>query len=278
MNSHVGSCGLCLIIKELQDSHLLPAATYKLSRINSRRDPNPVVITTKRSSTTSRQVSAYLLCAECENKFSRNGESYIFNQCARPGGEFELRELLEKELAVYVDSKFKVFDVTKLLGERVDQYLYFAASIFWRASAHKWTMEGKPLNLISLGPKYQEEFRLYLLGEAAFPANARIFVHVWSDGETDFTTIFPCTFRMENARRHKFCIPGITFILFLGNDVAKNYDLAALNSAGGHFVWLCQWKDDSLFGSFLDAIKKSQPSASLRLKASGVANHRLDPA
>ncbi len=268
MTSHVGCCGLCLTTRELRDSHLLPAASYKLSRINSRRDPNPVVVTKGRSFTTSCQVSAYFLCGECEDKFSRNGERYVFNQCARPGGEFKLRELLEKELAVCVDSRFKVFDVTKLLGGRLEQYLYFAASVFWRASAHKWTMEGRALDLISLGSKYQEEFRLYLLGEAAFPVNARIFVHVWSDNRTDFTTTSPSTFRVEGVRRHKFCIPGITFILFLGSEVPKKHDLAALNSTTGQFIWLCQWKDDSLFEGFIDAIKNSQPSASLRLKVS----------
>lgn len=212
-------------------------------------------------------MSAYFLCGGCEEKFSRNGERYVFNQCARAGGEFKLREILGPESPVCVDAKFKIYDVTRLLGTRVDQYVYFAASVFWRASAHRWTLEGRALDLISLGSKYQEEFRLYLLGEAAFPANGRIFVHVWSDKKPHFTTTSPATFRVEGARRHKFCIPGITFILFLGSDVPEKYDLAALNSIGGNFMWLCQWKNDSLFGSFLDAIKNSQPSPSLRSKA-----------
>lgn len=268
MNSHAGQCGLCRRTKKLQDSHLLPAAAYKLSRIESRSDPNPVVITKGRSFTTSRQVSAYFLCNECEDKFSRNGERYVLKHCARPSGEFRLREILEKEHPVCVDSRFKVYDVKGLLGRRVEQYVYFAASVFWRASAHSWKMEDRHLNLISLGAKYQEQFRLYLLGKTGFPANARIFVHVWGDKEIDSTTIFPCTFRVKGVWRHKFCIPGLTFILFLSNDVPKKHDLAALNSAKGHFMWLCRLKDDSLFGGFLDAIKDSKPSASLRLRSS----------
>jgi len=263
----MGRCGLCLVVKKLQKSHLLPAATYKLSRIESRSDPNPVVLTKRRSFTTSRQVSAYFLCDECENKFSRNGERYVLRQCARPSGEFKLHEILEKESPVCVDSRFKVYDVTRLLDRCGDHYIYFAASVFWRASAHTWTMDGRALNLISLGAKYQEQFRLYLLSRAGFPVNGRIFVHVWSNDWTDFTTIFPCTFRVEGVRRHKFCIPGVTFILFLGNDVPKKHDLAALNSTNGHFMWLCRWKDDSLFEGFLDAIKNSKPSSLLRLRS-----------
>ena len=91
-------------------------------------------------------------------------------------------------------------------------------------------------HLISFGSKYQEEFRLYLLGEAAFPENGRIFVHVWNDDPIDFTTTTPTSFRVEGVRRHKFCIPGITFILFLGGDVPKNHDQAALNSTKGNYV------------------------------------------
>ena len=268
MTGHVGCCGLCHTTRELRDSHLLPAGSYKLSRIDSRSDPNPVVVSKGRSFTTSRQVSAYFLCSECEDKFSRNGERYVFNQCARPGGEFKLREILGPETPVCVDAKFKIYDVTRLLGTRVDQYIYFAAGVFWRASAHRWTFDGRALDLISFGSKYQEEFRLYLLGEAAFPENGRIFVHVWNDNPIDFTTTTPTSFRLEGVRRHKFCIPGITFILFLGGDVPKNHDQAALNSTRGNFMWSCRWSDDSLFGSFLDAIKDSQPSASLRAKAS----------
>ena len=228
MNRPVGRCGLCHMAKKLKKSHLLPAATYKLSRIEDRSNPNPVAVTKGRSFTTSRQVSTHFLCYECEDKFSRNGERYVLSQCARPSGEFKLREILEKEAPVYVDSQFKVYDVTALLGPRAEQYIYFAASVFWRASAHRWTMEGRPLDLISLGAKYQEQFRRYLLSKTSFPVNARIFIHVWAETQIDFTTIFPCSFRVEGVRRHKFCIPGLTFILFLGNDVPKKHDLAAL--------------------------------------------------
>ena len=266
MNTHVGRCGLCRNVRELRDSHLLPAASYKLSRIESRSDPNPVVVSKRRSVTTSRQVSDYFLCSECEDKFSRNGERYVFHQCARRGGEFKLREILAAESPVCVDAKFKIYDVARLLGTRVDQYIYFAASVFWRASAHRWTFDGRTLDLISCGSRYQEEFRRYLLGEAAFPENGRIFVHVWDDVPIEFTTITPTSFRVECMRRHKFCIPGITFILFLGGEVSKKHDQAALNSTKGNYMWACRWHDDSLFESFRGAITDSQPSASLLAK------------
>src|SRR5262245_63849308 len=79
----VGVCALCRRQRELRDSHLLPAAIYKLLRDPQRPNPNPVMVTRKLAGTTSWQVKARLLCDECEQQFSRKGERYVLAQCAR---------------------------------------------------------------------------------------------------------------------------------------------------------------------------------------------------
>jgi len=258
-----GNCGLCHKKRQLQNSHLLPAAAYKLSRENNRRDPNPVIVTTTRAGSTSRQVSDHFLCAKCEDRFSRGGERYVLSQCARPGGKFALRGRLATAPVLYEESRFRVCQVGNVLGEKANQYLYFAASVFWRAAARRWAFEGATLERISLGTTYQEQFRRYLLDEAEFPENARLFVHVWSDDPIDFTTVFPCSVRVSGARRHKFCIPGILFILFLGGNAPREQDAGALNSGDGRFMWLCRWADDSLFAGFGKLVK-----AALRARTS----------
>jgi hypothetical protein len=63
----------------------------------------------------------------------------------------------------------------------------------------------------------------------------------------DVTTVFPCSNRVDHARRHKFCILGILFILFLGGTVPQKHDFGALNGTAGRVMWLCRWRDDSLF-------------------------------
>jgi len=93
---HVGQCGLCQERRELRESHLLPAALYRLARDPSRTNPNPVTVAGKRTSTTSRQIADHFLCIECEGRFSNGGERYVLAQCARPSGDFKVRELLEK--------------------------------------------------------------------------------------------------------------------------------------------------------------------------------------
>src|SRR5438094_7007040 len=136
MPTHFTSCGLCLEPKELRDSHLLPRKVYELSREpTAGTNPNPVVVTKSWARTSSKQVSSLFLCKDCEQRFSDNGERYILAQCARPNGQFKIRELLQSASPLFDTPKFKLYDVQPLLESKVDQYLYFAASVFWRASA-----------------------------------------------------------------------------------------------------------------------------------------------
>lgn len=136
MTNHIGQCGLCLETRELRNSHLLPAGIWKLSRESSRNvDPNPVIVTKTAALTTSRQVSAYFLCGECEDRVSKNGESYVLSECARPNGQFGLRKKLENCSPIVKQRDYRLFDVGSLLGKNIEKYLYFAGSVFWRASA-----------------------------------------------------------------------------------------------------------------------------------------------
>src|SRR5713101_3856798 len=156
-NGPLGACGLCRKQRALQDTHLFPAALYKILRDPDRPNPNPVMVTRNHAGTTSRQVSAYFLCWDCEQRFSRNGEQYVVSQCARRD-RLPLRELLQSLNPIEVGPPWTaVYEVGAILGEHVEEYLYFAASIVWRAAARSW---GKQVRQFSLGRTYQEQFRL----------------------------------------------------------------------------------------------------------------------
>ena len=58
-----------------------------------------------------------------------------------------------------------------------DEYVYFASSIIWRASAGDWGDE-YGIYKGSLGLKYQEQIRCYLLCESEFPKNIYIVIYV----------------------------------------------------------------------------------------------------
>lgn len=266
MLTHSSSCGLCREIKELRDSHLLPRKIYELSREpTARTNPNPVVVTKSKTRTSSKQVSSPFLCEDCEQRFSNNGERYVLAQCAQPDGQFKLRELLQEASPLFDTPKFKVYDIQPLDKCKVEQYLYFAVSVFWRASAYKWVMGNESVGRISLGDQYQEQFRLYLLGKADFPQNARVVVHVSSEAHSDLlTTVFPCTARVEGVRRHKFHIPGLLFNLFLGKNVPRRFDNGALSGNHHQLIWLCPWKNDSLFVGAMELMRESTPYGKLR--------------
>ena len=87
------------------------------------------------------------------------------------------------------------------------------------------------------------------MGRADFPRNGRLVVHVWSDTISDdapvgFTTIAPRTGKVDGERRHKFCIPGITFILFLGGLAPHAMTKARSTARGGGSCWLTPFADD----------------------------------
>jgi hypothetical protein len=51
-------------------------------------------------------------------------------------------------------------------------------SVFWRASVCDWESSGEKYHAISLGTKYQEQIREYLLGVAELPHSASVLVLV----------------------------------------------------------------------------------------------------
>ena len=144
-----GPCALCRRIGPLRWSHLASAGLYRLARDESRKNPNPVVLAGGRASATSHQVAGYFLEGDCERRFDEGGENYVLAQCARPSGEFKLRELLERATPIEAISSFRVYDVGAILGAHMDKYLYFAASVFWRTSAWIWR-EGHAIKLETL--------------------------------------------------------------------------------------------------------------------------------
>jgi hypothetical protein len=175
-----GVCKLCLQPRILCKSHYLGRALHVLSRDDGK---NAIVLTPKIITATPKQVWAHLLCAECEKRISRNGESYVLTLLNRKNS-FALLDLLNKATPMKEEGALKVFSATDL-GIDTDKLAYFALSIVWRGSVHDWkTIEGQTTG-VPLGP-YEERIRQYLAGEAWFPADVLVAVHVCTDlGSTE---------------------------------------------------------------------------------------------
>lgn len=256
----IGECGLCRQQAELRHSHFLPRAVFRMAREPASPNPNPVVVTARRAANSSRQIHDPFLCAGCEDRFSRGGESHVLREVVRSSGDFRLRDRVRRAPEVGRGTNWVAHDV-RSARIQLEQYLYFAASLLWRAAVRDWDFEGQRLARIPLGVTYREQFREYLLGDAPFPARARLFVHVWTDDPIHFTTIAPSASRPQGTWRYKFCVPGVTFTCFVGGAAVQEQDAGALNSRGVPCMWLCRFQDDPLFRGFAELARNPESLA-----------------
>jgi hypothetical protein len=255
-----GRCELCRKNSELVESHLISAAAYKSAQ---GLQVGTTAVVGHKAFFTSKQVKAHFLCNNCERQLNTCGENDVLPQIYQPNGQFKLRELLQASRSHESRPQGTVYDVQPLLGKMIESYLYFAASIFWRASARRWKLDRDWLDRIVLGP-YQEPFRQYLLNEVPFPQHARVYVFVAQEAQPTRAVVLPCMSRIEDAHRHEFYIPGIHFVLALGQRAPQYYDDAALNGSRQQLMWLCLWEDSALYRGIVARINTSTPVGKLR--------------
>lgn len=212
----IGTCKLCLQEKDLRDSHFMPAAIFAQLRMPALKNPNPVLITPDVSLTTSRQIKDYVLCGDCEQRFSSLGESWVLANMARAEG-FLLQDSLSKAGPMDANQDFAMFSGATIPGVQMDALVYFAMSVFWRAAAHQWRNVTGVMDAIDIG-LYREQIRLFLLG-GNFPANAVILVSVWPNREVPLMAYTPRRGDAPGYEAFNFLIPGIEFRLLLGDRI-----------------------------------------------------------
>ncbi len=243
----------------------MPAAFYKRCRgTRGGASRDPMMVIGNKAIKTSLQVPELFLCRDCENLFSKNGENYVLDQSVQPDkGRFPLREFLLDNCSLVSNDDYQIYDAKQLLGPKVELLLYFSASVFWHACARSWKVQ------ICLGP-YQESFRRYLLRQAPLPQNARIFVWVASEDIQKLLAVLPPRSEritdVPSVRMHKFYIPGLLFILLLGQKITNEFDKGGLNGTSQQLIWLRPWKDpdESLFQTFTREVRQSEFLGQLR--------------
>src|SRR5213593_1799201 len=104
---HEGQCRLCLRHAELRDSHLIPKSVYKLLRNEAFTNPNPYILGRESGGQKSTQIRQYLLCQDCEQRFSARGESWVIANCWRGEGRFPIQEVLEQSTPIIANDELK---------------------------------------------------------------------------------------------------------------------------------------------------------------------------
>jgi hypothetical protein len=175
----MAACALCRENRELRNSHMVPKALYRLTRARSgHSNPNPVIVTSRGRRQTSLQAVQPLLCGDCEQRFDHLGEDWVLKHCYRGYGRFRLRELLRQSSPLHSDKDLTIYGASSVPGVSIDKLVYFCMSVFWRASVGDWESSGEKYHAISLGTKYQEQIREYLVGVAELPHSASVLVLV----------------------------------------------------------------------------------------------------
>jgi hypothetical protein len=152
-------------------------ALYRLLRSPELVNPHPTMMSRDAILETSRQVKTFLLCSGCEQRFHHNGEDLMLRSCCRAPDQFRLRESLLSIAPGYCDGQVSVYS-GKTAKVDLAKLVYFAVSVFWRATVSHWVVESTRLEPLELGPSLTEQFRLFLVGEKDFPADAAITTEV----------------------------------------------------------------------------------------------------
>jgi hypothetical protein len=217
-------------------------------------DNRQVIVNKRKYFTTSRQITAHLLCRDCEQRFNRNGEQWVLANGFRGQGNFRLQSIL-KSSSPLGRARSQVFAGAELKDVDMDRLCYFGASVFWRAAVHRWQGEER----IDLGP-YQEEFRRYLIGTADFPTNAVLVVDV-SDAEKPMEGAYcPIGGRAISAAYHQFTfmLPGILFTLLVGQGIPPEQRRLCAVRSDERLIFLCSYVQESLESIAVDMISQNE--------------------
>lgn len=196
----------------LQESHYMPAALYpkniKLDYL-SRGGVRTLVA--------DNEIKAPLLCFECEQRFSRNGESEVLRHIA---GKIANKPspLLAKLTPLTVkeeDATLKSYCGTEA-GLKMDMFAYFALSIAWR-STHSWPVLGEEdTESLNLG-LYKEPVRQFLAEEIIeFPRDTAVTAIVCTDKVSREAWFLPA--QSDDIWYHdlRFLAFGVMFRVTLG--------------------------------------------------------------
>lgn len=214
--------------RELKHSHIMPQSMYKAAgKAGEPFESNLILVDHKRGTAvrTSRQLKQELLCASCEDKFSRLGEDHFARICFQGVGSFELRRELRGLTPDEVLSGRKMWlESSAESVTNTSAIKYFVVSVLWRhsiCSLGGYASHYKGM----LGRKYEELFRQYLFEEKNFPENVQILAYVDDNAEMASMISHPSCEKSSicgvSVKTHSFTVPGVRFRVLIGGGVER---------------------------------------------------------
>jgi len=211
-----GKCELCHLMRDLHDSHYLPAGGYRRARAANLKNPNPIILSNGKAKQSSNQVRDYKFCTECEKRFNVGGESWVLSKVpAQYGKPFEIHTLLNTATPTFVRKGFLIFPGATVPEIDLAKLVYFGISMFWRATLDWSPVDGGTPPKLFMNIRQKEGVRQFLLGNGPLPKDMVITVAVWPFKKVYLMNFVPS--RVEGAyRQYRFHFSGFIFVLSFG--------------------------------------------------------------
>ena len=212
-----GTCKLCLNAADLQQSHYLCRALYRLSSDDGEL---PILISPDLVTQNQKQIKDYVLCRNCEQRFTNMGEDYLMRMLNRRNG-FRMMEMIRAYPPRRTEGEFKVYWAARM-GIDTDKLAYFALSVIWRGGSHIWsTLEGRATGGLQLG-HHEERLRRYLLGIDPYPQGVVVKISVACDHASQNFIMFPSINPdQQDATAFTFMVRGIWFDVIVGDTLPE---------------------------------------------------------
>lgn len=201
----------------------------------------------------SRQITAHVFCAACEQRFNREGETWSVSRLATRRG-FPLRDLIQRSQPICEDAVITFYSCNRIPPLRVESLTHFAMGVFWKASVYPWKVFGESINKLAFG-SYAERIRQYLAGIGGFPTNMSLMVHV--DPLPNPFIAFHLPRARKSGQLHWFdwYVNGVEFVLVVGRAIPTDMKDACIFSAPNHLIFLVR----DLQGHLNSVLKRSAP-------------------
>jgi hypothetical protein len=221
----VGICPMCQGEGKLCESHFMPHSLY---RICTSPGFEPVRISKTAMYPTSKQTKDHLLCNDCEQNLSKNGEDWVLPLLPRIDTGFPLLDRVRKQAPIYDDGVRQLYGTS--LNPEVDskKLLHFVCGIFWKGAVHSWKGAGGP-TVLDLG-EYAESLRRFLRGEADLPVDVAVAVSLDNAPKRLIGFIEPYRVQIERLNGYCFFVPGIVANLYTGAGAQQAYIAQCLNA------------------------------------------------
>ncbi len=110
----------------------------------------------------------------------------------------------------------EMFSGTRI-GLDMERLAYFALSVFWRASVHRWRVHDGSIVFNSLAA-FEEPIRRYLTGQAGFPPDVSLVAIACTDYGSQGSFFTPARIRGEQYTGHGMLVRGVHFRMFTGTN------------------------------------------------------------